>query len=300
MRRMKRAANRIDSAENLLNNYSRISVAKRREDDVMNDNEVQPLLTENPNIVDTTNAFKPVAFAPEPQKAAEPEDDINIDLPPPSAPPIQTMAAPAPRPAYAAAAPASYARPNGGVAAAPVVRPIAPISGTDIKITAGSTSRPGGAYYFMLILLIGLSIFTLYLYQKKMNSDALPHIAATTNDVQDPSNQASESDGPFIGAEDPGLAAESESAPQGVFVVPEPEPEPEPELTAPEEAEQDVQEYNDAGLPPEAEAGEFDSVPEEAAEEVIDEPIIDDGGAPLAEESVIDEGEEAFDDGMEE
>lgn len=84
-------------------------------------------------------------------------------------------------------------------AAAPVapVRPISPISGNEPVRPVGEHSRPTFAYYLLLILLIALSIFTLWLYQKKNGSIM------------------------------PSLDAPSEIMPEPIPVEPEPTPEPE-------------------------------------------------------------------------
>ena len=60
------------------------------------------------------------------------------------------------------------------------VRPVSPITGSDVSSTdVRYTKRPTLIYYVMLILLIGLSIFTLWLYQQK-NGAVVPDLAATT------------------------------------------------------------------------------------------------------------------------
>jgi hypothetical protein len=178
LRRLRRAEKRIDSALKLVNNYQNNFIPKGEAE--MNDNDVKPLFTENPNIMDTENAFKPVSFG---------------DLAPAADIP---RVSPAVRPAPA------MTQPEAPPAAEPASRPMAPISGADVKISSAEHARQGGAYYFMLLLLIGLSIFTLYLYQKKMSPSALPDIAAIM----------------------------SEKAP--VQTEPEPVPEPIPELSPPE------------------------------------------------------------------
>lgn len=60
------------------------------------------------------------------------------------------------------------------------VRPVSPITGYDAAATEDQRSKkPTVLYYIMLILLIGLSIFTLWLYQQK-NGAVVPDLAATT------------------------------------------------------------------------------------------------------------------------
>jgi hypothetical protein len=169
-RRLRRAERRIDSNGKILDNYRNTVIPKGR---IMNDdNDVKPLFTENPNIIDTDNAFKPVSFGP-----ASP--------PPIPEPPVAPAAAPAPN-AYA---PRQFVPPEPP-AAQPIrpamERPVAPITG-DLKIAEIEQKHgQSGAYYLMLTLLIGLSIFTLYLYQKKMGSVEKPHIAATATETITP------------------------------------------------------------------------------------------------------------------
>ncbi|MDR2268667.1 MAG: hypothetical protein LBD94_00610 [Rickettsiales bacterium] len=166
-RRMKRAEKRIDSSTKMLNNYKDIIMPRGQE---MDENDVKPLFTEDPKIIDTDGAFKPVSFDAEPQPT-----------PAPSVPPAQSAP-------YVSSMQAGPARPPimRTVAPSPPKRPVAPISG-EIKISSEAhTGRQGGAYYLMLTLLIGLSVFTLYLYQKKMGASETPHIAATQPDIINP------------------------------------------------------------------------------------------------------------------
>jgi hypothetical protein len=144
--RLRRAEKRIESAAKILNNYQSIVIP--REDD-MSENDVKPLFTKEPNIIDNENAFKPVSFNENP-----------------------TVAKVEPRPQP----------PVRPVVVNEVARPISPVSGNDVKIitTESSSNHAGsGAYYLMLTMLIGLSIFTLYMYQQKMNFKEVPNIAST-------------------------------------------------------------------------------------------------------------------------
>ncbi|MBD5389388.1 hypothetical protein HDR63_04000 [bacterium] len=67
------------------------------------------------------------------------------------------------------------------IAPAPItsdMRPVSPITGTDTpKNAATRTGRPSALYYIMLIILIALSIFTLWLYQKRAPA-TVPDLAA--------------------------------------------------------------------------------------------------------------------------
>lgn len=70
---------------------------------------------------------------------------------------------------------------------APVVeqRPVAPVVPTGNNTVAVSTksSKPGFVYYILLLVLIVLSIFTLWLYQKNMTTDTGPVLAAKSPEI---------------------------------------------------------------------------------------------------------------------
>jgi len=157
LRRLKRAEKRIDSADRILHNQNTKPIRDTGEI-VMND-EIQPLFTTKPDMIDSENAFKPVSFAPPsftpppPPPVAEPVAPVDFSAPPVAEPSF----APEPLPAFNPA-------------------PVPPVQ----KIDLSDAERPttSGAYYLMLMMLIGLSVFTLYLYQKKMNPSELPHIQA--------------------------------------------------------------------------------------------------------------------------
>lgn len=179
-RRLKRAEKRIDSSTKMLNNYKNIFLMPRGRE--MNENDVKPLFTEDPKIIDNDNAFKPVSFDTMPAAPSfEPQPPTAPEITQPAAMPESSNArTDAPRPASPFQAPTAAPQPPAAAPGiAPMSRPVAPMSG-EVKITAENRApKQGGAYYLMLTLLIGLSIFTLYLYQKKMGSNETPHIAAT-------------------------------------------------------------------------------------------------------------------------
>ena len=108
-------------------------------------------------------------------------------------------------------------------------RTVSPIANTVIQTDVRYTKKPTLVYYVMLILLIGLSIFTLWLYQKR-NGTVMPDLAMPT--------AASES------VEQKDIASATETnipAPTmntvvekvDVVSVAEPEPEPEPIIETP-------------------------------------------------------------------
>lgn len=101
------------------------------------------------------------------------------------------------------------------------VYPRSPISGGEPVRPVGEHSHPTFAYYLLLILLIALSIFTLWLYQKK-NGATMPSLNA-------PSEPVIETVQPEPVNVEPALPAEPEPVvvePDIPVVLPEPEPEP--------------------------------------------------------------------------
>lgn len=117
--------------------------------------------------------------------------------------------------------------------AAPAVRPVSPVTGMATTPVGGGNDgrKPTFLYYILLVALIVLSIFTLWLYQKK-NSDTVPDLAATTTVPQKEEPASENASSPFIVAEETVSVAtvqpEPEPTPAPVVVEPEPEPEPEP------------------------------------------------------------------------
>jgi len=122
------------------------------------------------------------------------------------------------------------ARPMSPAAMAPAapvapVRPLSPITGNEpVRPVDGRTSKPTFAYYLLLILLIGLSVFTLWLYQKK-NGGALPTLDMAPENMIETSTAG----------DTPILPADVVPTPEPVpVVVPEPEPEPDIPVLLPE------------------------------------------------------------------
>lgn len=115
-----------------------------------------------------------------------------------------------------------------GVPAASDVRPLSPITGAATP-TVPATHKPTLIYYIMLLVLIVVSVFTLWLYQRNMG-DKTPDLAATVPEENAPDTAASETGepSPFIAevAEEETVdVVQVEPAP---VVEPEPVPEPAP------------------------------------------------------------------------
>lgn len=94
---------------------------------------------------------------------------VDVMTPVPPMPVAEPVVAPAP---VADAVPMPTATPI----AAPV-RPVSPITGV-APVSGGDSGRakPGKLYYFLLVLLIMLSIFTLWLYQKNTGGNTVPEL----------------------------------------------------------------------------------------------------------------------------
>ena len=145
-----------------------------------------------------------------------------------------------------AAAPAPNMRPSSpmpGVAdasAASGVRPVSPIRGATVAPTGSGQRKPKLMYYIMLVMLIALSIFTLWIYQRS-TSQNIPELTTTAKGTEETTvakNDATTAPSPFIDATVPQPTPEPVAEPVVVPVEePEPvvaEPEPEPVIEEPE------------------------------------------------------------------
>lgn len=188
------------------------------------------------------------------------------------------------------------------IAPAPIssdFRPVSPISGAaPVAVSDGGQRRPTLLYYIMLIVLIALSVFTLWLYQKKsaINVPDLTTVAQTRQAPTPP--QADTANSPFIApAETADNVATSETVeitvptpvaePEPVVVVAEPEPEPVP-VSAP--ASQDampVAESVPEPVPVVVEQEPVDVVPEQSESEVPSPFITAPKPAVASEEDII-------------
>ncbi len=121
-------------------------------------------------------------------------------------------------------------------------RPVSPITGTAAPTTPAQR-RPTAIYYVLLVLLIALSVFTLWLYQRK-TSDTVPDLSATVPEQDTGPIETSDEnpDSPFVpeyvapvDVTVDTVVAEPAAQPEPIvepFAVPEPVAEPEPEPVA--------------------------------------------------------------------
>lgn len=217
-----------------------VSSAPRQEprfDDYSDSAPISPL-----SFVPPTTDFTDVAPQTDAARPAPVLDTITaVEMP--TEPIMPQPVTPTPEPApvanefTAAERPAPISPAPVGVAAPVAARPISPVTGTPTAAAGGNSDgrKPTFLYYILLIALIVLSVFTLWLYQKK-NGDTVPDLAATTavEQKEAPAPAAEDAPSPFIVAEETVTITETPAEPAPAPVVPvEPEPIPEPEPAAP-------------------------------------------------------------------
>ena len=174
--------------------------------------EVKPLFTADPKVIDDGIAFKPIEFGASPQRPApgdKPVGPMAVDFTPPTfgqsapdtlnaatlsaVPPIASVEPVAPvapvtnnappltrpTPLMTAAESDAAALPSQSSASASYAaleRPESPVGAEEIPIQI-ERKRPSAIYYMMLAILIALSVMTLWLYQHRM-SDTVPSLKA--------------------------------------------------------------------------------------------------------------------------
>lgn len=180
------------------------------------DNSAQQLDSElvpniSPVVPDAESEPLPAAQSPEPQAPATASPAVDAGARP--VPPASTVSA-------AASAP----------------RPVSPITG-NVAPSNPAPRKPTLVYYIMLVLLIGLSIFTLWLYQKNTSENA-PDLTATvpTTTETAQADDLTDADSPFIPELETPAAVETVET-QITVPVPVEEPEPEPVAEEPEPVE---------------------------------------------------------------
>ena len=134
--------------------------------------------------------------------------------------------------------------PAATLANAAAVRPVSPITGNAAP-TNPAPHKPTFIYYILLVLLIALSIFTLWLYQKNTD-DQVPDLTATVPAVEENVQNVENADvpSPFVPEietpSEPVVVAAEEITETEAAVVEEPAPAAEPEpvvVTEPDEPE---------------------------------------------------------------
>lgn len=208
----------------------------------------------SPHMHDADNAPQQMPLRDDAPRVSEPARAPMLDSLQPSAMDVaQPVANPAvmPQQAPVAAAPVPPAYP----AATPNVRPVSPITGVApvaVDENGGRSQKPNLMYYIMLLLLIVMSIFTLWLYQQR-SGDTVPDLTASvpaaTSTASDTAKTESDTNAtsPFISESEIVTAQQvvakepvaEQVAPAPVVSQPEPEPvpvtasEPEPVPVAP-------------------------------------------------------------------
>ena len=115
-------------------------------------------------------------------------------------------------------------------------RPVSPVSNSNVTILqpTASSKKPSLFYYIMLVILIGLCILTLSIYQSKMDKSATPNLAKTTVVTEtapvETVPMAKVEEAPLIVPEP---VTTEQPAPMPEPVVTEPAPQPEPVAAAP-------------------------------------------------------------------
>lgn len=267
--------------------------------EIMADDQVKPLFDKDPEIIDEKIAFKPIDFnitAREPEPAPMPEPAAPAPVvPEPTPEPIAAapVAAETPTPMPLSFTPPTSFKEEVATTPAPVLesitevsvpepivvnepepvvaeRPASPITGS-VAIHPTEHKRPALLYYGMLIVLIVLSIFTLWLYQKNTATDIAPELTAPITEIVETPPLPQVQDAPGVPAvvESPFIetVAVKESQP---VVVDEPAPAPFDEFQQP------------AVLPapvPDNIAPEFDIQPA-TPEPVYEEPVAPEYVAP--------------------
>ncbi|MCL1892143.1 MAG: hypothetical protein FWF97_02540 [Alphaproteobacteria bacterium] len=230
--------------------------------DKNNHEEPKPLFDRDPEIIDDKIAFQPIGFEttgsfdagaaqpaaadtvfPTPQPAEEPAyAEAPADRPITVAPVMNTatpinMTTPAfsetpttqPAGAYSPTMQMAppFAEASGG-------RPVHPGGGGMMPLSPGThganNKKPTAIYYIMLILLIGLSILTLWLYQTRMDNAAAPELASASNQPELITAPKISKTAPRPQATDRYIYV---PAPGGTAAKTEPAPQPQPFLEQP-------------------------------------------------------------------
>ncbi len=207
-KRLANAESDADMARKLLNIQNQIHEPKA---EIMADTDVKPLFDKDPEILDDNIAFKPIEFGAtsvKPEKtavlssqtsASETKPGLNLSFVPPLSVPEQTennypeeskldetFTTPAPILENINPVPGVETEMTPVVGSTPVMDSLRPSSPnvSDLGVVQQQTSqqhiRPNTLYYMLLVILIVLSIFTLWLYQKSVNT-TIPELLVNTS-----------------------------------------------------------------------------------------------------------------------
>ena len=303
----------IEGTDNNLSEIEELNIQELKMAD-----EPKPLFDKDPEIMDDKIAFQPVGFEPpvfnptefttaESNKSIQiPEPIISTDAPEEPAivpiieekPVIKEEPAPVSEPiapitnninitqsVIEPQQPIETPQQTQQTPPVSIERPASPVSNPNVTVLQPETNpkKPTIIYYVMFIILIGLSILTLSLYQSKMDDSAKPNLAKPTEPetvIVDEPTQPIAVDSAFITTE-PVI-----ENPQPV-IIEEPVPEPEP-VVAPvieEPAPQLIQE--EPAVAPIVEPEPIPvSIPESAPiiepePEIIEEPVIEEEPVPI-------------------
>ncbi len=200
--------------------YPMQTIEAQEDEEEFGQDEIKPLFDEDPQILNENIAFKPIIFdAPtfdESNEIVPVVNDVPVETPE-NKPVLETLAPVESEPVFTpqpiieedikekpvletikpveetpepVAAPAPVAPAvEPVIPVAPAVEPVIPVAPivnnfqTPVE-PKQEKSNPGFLYYMLLIVLILLSVFTLWLYQKNMGTDVMPVLTAKTSESQ--------------------------------------------------------------------------------------------------------------------
>lgn len=190
--------------------YPMQTIEAQEDEEEFDQDEIKPLFDKDPQILNENIAFKPIIFdAPtfdESNEIVPVVNDVPVETPE-NKPVLETLAPVESEPVFTPQPileedikekpvletikpveemPEPVAAPAPVAPAVEPVIPVAPIVNnfqTPVE-PKQEKSTPGFLYYMLLIVLILLSVFTLWLYQKNMETDVMPVLTAKTSESQ--------------------------------------------------------------------------------------------------------------------
>lgn len=170
-------------------------------DEEVEESDIKPLFNEDPQILNDDIAFKPIAFdAPVFNESEDIKEEpiVQIEEPKPVLESMTPIREPEPvftpqpiieeevveeKPVIETIKPVEPVIQESETVVEPV-RPITPVvNNFQAPIENKEHSKPGFIYYVLLLVLILLSVFTLWLYQKNISGDATPVLTAKTTET---------------------------------------------------------------------------------------------------------------------